>query len=235
MRKGVLAGALVLFLAWFLWKGLPFLRADRPAIWATPTVQPTDPSLLFPVRVPGGARVCVDGMPWGPQARVVQVTLLPGRRPSPELRVEARAPGYVARGTIAAGLGDNQPGGARITPAPREVTGTLCIRNTGRHTVGFYGVPAGGRTGAPVTVTIDGKKVADRQISVTLLSSPAQSMLSRFGDLIDHAAAWRPLASWTVWLLALALLIGTPIGVAVALARAGALDDERRPPPRDRN
>lgn len=243
MRKGLLIGVLVLFGAWFLVKPLKFLTADRPATWQTPTVQPLDPSVLFPVRVPGGGQVCTDGMLWAPQARVVLMTVLPGKRSTPELRVEARGAGYVARGRIAPGFIDNQPVTARLTPAPREVPGTLCVRNTGRFAVSLYGVPSGGRQAAKVTTTVDGKIVPDRQLSVTLLASGSASILSRLGDVIDHVAAFRPVSPWFVWLLLIALLIGTPVAVAVALARAGALDDEadavehdaqpRGDPPRD--
>jgi hypothetical protein len=227
MRKSLLVAALGIFAVWFLVKGLPFLLHDRPAIWQTPTSTPQTAADLLPVTATPGGQLCVDGMPWAPQARYVQVTLLPGvHRTAPAVDVVASAPGYRATGRIPAGLRQNAKAYVKIAPAPREVNGTLCLVNRGARPLAFYGVPRNGRLPAPVKVTLDGVPFADRQVSVTLLTNPSQPILGRLGDILDHVAAFRPLAAWEVWLLALALVLGTPVAVAVALARAGALDDD---------
>jgi hypothetical protein len=144
----------------------------------------------------------------------------------------------VSRGRIAPGLKDRGVGTAQLTPAAREVSGTFCLRNTGARTIGFFGVPSGGRTGAnPVKVTVNGRPVRRQQLSVTLLSNPSQSLLGRMGDVLDHAAAFRPVSTWMLWLLLLLLLIGAPVALALALARAVAADDPRdarEPSPPDR-
>jgi hypothetical protein len=227
MRRGVLAGTLVLFLAWFLVKALPFLTDGRPATWATPTSTPFSGDQLAPVTVPAGGRICVSGMPWAPDARYVQLRVLPGvRGRSPALDVLATAPGYRAAATIPAGLPQNADAIAKIDPAPREVTGSLCVTNRGTTKLGFYGVLEKGRLAAPVEVTVDGRPSADRQLSVTLLTNPSQSLLGRFDDVLDHVAAFRPVGPWLVWLLALALMLGTPLALALTLAAAVG-EDER--------
>jgi hypothetical protein len=225
----VLIGTLVLFAAWFVVKAVPFLTEGRPAIWATPTSSPFSAGQLVPVAVPAGERVCITGMPWGPQARYVELQMLPGvRARTPPVAVEATGPGgYRATGTIAAGLRQNEKGVARIAAAPDEVTGTLCATNRGRRALSLYGVPKQGRFVVPgVRMTVAGEPVLDRQLSVTLLSSPDQSLIGRMGDVLWHAAAWRPIGTWALWILMALLLVGTPVAVAVALARAAADDDQ---------
>jgi hypothetical protein len=225
MRSGVLAGALALFLAWFVVKAVPFLTEGRPAIWATPTALPFQPDRLKPVTVPARGRACIDGVEWAPEARYVSVAVLPGvHRRTEEIGVEARARGYRANGVIGPGLGQNERGYARIAPAPREVTGSVCIVNRGGGPLALFGVPKGGREQAAVNVTIDGREVADRQLSITLLTDPSQSTLGRFGTVVGHVATFRPISTWMVWIVLL-LVIGTPVAVGGALARAAFADD----------
>jgi hypothetical protein len=225
MHRGVLAGALVLFLAWFLVKGIPFLTEGRPATWATPTSTPSSGDQIAPVTVGAGGRICVGGMPWGPDARYVELRVQPGvHAMAPAIDLVATAPGYRATATVPAGLKQNAEAIAKIAPASHEVTGTLCV--VPRAKLSLYGVLKQGRLAAPVAVTLDGRRVADRQLSVTLLTNPSQSLLGRFGDALDHVAAFRPVGRWFVWLVALALVLGTPVALAFALAEAAAEDDE---------
>jgi hypothetical protein len=232
MRKGILAGFLGLFLVWFLVAGLAYLLKSRPAIWATPTSEPYDVGQLTPVAVPGHGRICVDGMPWAPEARLVQLRVLPGPTArTPALGIEATGPGgYRATTKIPAGLVQNDRATAPIRPAAREITGTLCVTNEGARPTSFYGVPTADRLGAAVKVTVNGRALADRQLSVTLLQSRDKAILGRLGTVLSHVAAFRPIGAWMVWILLALLLVGTPVGVALALARASADDDEASTP-----
>jgi hypothetical protein len=229
MRRRLVIGVLAAFAAWFLVKAVPYLTEGRPAVWATPTSEPYTAAQLSPVTVPARRQVCVDGMPWAPDARYVQLRVLPGVRPAraPELGVEATGPGYRATGTVPAGLRQNDQAIARIAPAPRELSGRLCVTNRGARALALYGVGRQGRLAAPVEMTVAGREVADRQLSVTLLSNPDQSLIGRMGDVLDHVAAFRPIGTWIVWLVLAALLVGVPAGVAVALGKAAALDDDQ--------
>jgi hypothetical protein len=231
MRRGLLVGTLALLAAWFLVKAVPFLTEGRPAVWATPTSRPFSAQQLFPVAVPAGRRACVTGMPWGPQARYVQLEVLPGvRNRTPPLTVEASGPGYRASGAIAGGLKQNAKGVARIAAAPRELTGSVCVLNRGTRPLELFGVSTQGRQVAPVRMTVAGRDVKDRQLSITLLSNPDQSLIARMGDVLGHVAGFRPVGTWVVWILLLLLLLATPAGVALALSRAGAMDDDDQEP-----
>jgi hypothetical protein len=225
MRKRLLAGFLVLFAVWFAYKALPFLRDGRAATYATPTVQPTDPAALAPVVVKGGQTACTDQIPFGPDARYVQFTLTGSKRPASPITVVARAPGYRAQAQLPAGTPGDVLQTVPITPAPRGVSGTLCLTNDGRHQVAFYGINPG-RGSSPSTTLVDDKPVP-QELSLTLLTHPSQGLGARLGTLASHIAAFRPLTGWEVWLLGLLAVLGVPVAVAVALARAAGDDAPR--------
>ena len=226
MRRRLLAGTLVLFALWFVWKAIPWLDRARPATYATPTVQPYDPGLLSPIAVKGGKRVCTDQMPWGPDARYVQFTLTGNvKRPNPAIGVTASGPGYRATATLPAAAGGDVLQTVAITPARATMDdGTLCLTNTGRHQVMFYGI-APGRGSGPSTTTVDGGAPLAQELSVTLLTNPSQAPIDRLGTLSSHIAAFRPLTGWEVFLLALLAVIGVPVAIGFVLARAAAQDD----------
>ncbi|HEV7493843.1 hypothetical protein [Baekduia sp.] len=236
MRRGLFAGVLVLFALWFVVKAVPFLDRARPATYATPTVQPTDPASLAPIAVKGGQSVCADRMPWGPDARYVQFTLTGSKRPASPLRIVASGPGYRATAQLPAGTAGDVLQTVAITPARTEIpNGTLCVFNEGRHQVKVYGINPG-RSSSLSTTKVNGKPI-DQELSITLLTHPSQSLSGRLGTIASHIAAFRPVAGWEVFLLGLLAVFGVPVAVAVALSRAAAEDemgnvaDGAEPPP----
>jgi hypothetical protein len=224
MRRGLLAGVLVLFALWFVVRAMPFLDRERPAIYATPTVQPTDPTTLAPIAVKGGQSVCADQIPWGPDARYVQFTLTGSKWPPSPLRIVATGPGYRAVARLPEGAAGDVQQTVAITPARTEIPdGTLCVVNEGRHQVKVYGINPG-RGSSPSTTEVNGKPI-DQELSITLLTNPSQSLTARLGTIASHIAAFRPLTGWEVFLLGLLAAFGVPVAVGVALARAAAEDD----------
>jgi hypothetical protein len=224
MRKGLFAGTLALFVVWFAWKGVPFLTTERPATYATPTVQPTEPATLAPIAVKGGKTACTDNIPFGPDARYVQFTLVGGKYPASALSIVASAPGYRATARLPAGTPGNALQTVRLAPASRPVeNGRLCLTNEGRRQVAFYGINPG-RGSSPSTTVVDGKPIP-QELSITLLTSPSQSLGARLGTVASHIAAFRPVTGWQVFLLGLLAVLGVPVAVAYALARAAAQDE----------
>ena len=228
MRRPLLVMAAI-FLGFFVWKALPFLTADRQDTYATPSLQPDTLAPLQALTVPAGAKVCVDKVPFGPDARYVLVTGLPGTPTTKPLELTAGAPGYRARGRIPAGLADNQQAIVKLEPAAvTESLGTVCIRNAERRTVGFYGTGRDGRMAAPSMTTIDGRP-APVSLSLSLLTTPNASIGSRLGELSGRIAAFRPVTGWQVFLTMVLLLIGTPAALMAAVAYAGRAAGEDPP------
>jgi hypothetical protein len=225
MRRGLLAGVLVLFALWFVVRAMPFLDRGRPAIYATPTIQPTEPAALAPIAVKGGKSVCADQIPWGPDARSVQFTLTGGSKwPTSPLGIVATGPGYRATARLPDGTAGDVQQTVAIAPARTVIpNGTLCIVNEGRHQIKLYGINPG-RGSSPSTTKVDGKPI-EQELSITVLTSPSQSLTARLGTIASHIAAFRPLTGWQVFLLGLLAVFGVPVAVGVALARAAAEDD----------
>ena len=160
MRKGLLAGFLVLFALWFVVRAVPFLDRERPAISATPTVQPTDPTTLAPIAVKGGQSACADQIPWGPDARYVQFTVTGSKWPPSPVRIVATGPGYRAVARLPEGAAGDVQQTVAITPARTEIPdGSLCVVNEGRHQIKLYGINQG-RGSSPSTTTVG--RQADR-------------------------------------------------------------------------
>jgi hypothetical protein len=237
MRRGLLAGVLVLFALWFVVRAVPFLDRERPATYATPTIQPTDPASLAPIAVKGGQSVCADQIPWGPDARYVQFTLTGSKWSTSPLGIVATGPGYRATARLPDGTAGDVQQTVAITPARTIIpNGTLCIVNEGRHQIKLYGINPG-RGSSPSTTKVDGKPI-DQELSITVLTSLSQSLTARLGTIASHIAAFRPLTGWQVFLLGLLAAFGVPVAVGVALARAAAEDDVADagvdgPPPAD--
>jgi hypothetical protein len=227
MRKAPLILVIAVFGVWFLAKGLPFLDTAPAAVSATPIPAPGSAEELAPVNVGRGQRVCVDGISYGPDARYAQVTMLSPGKPAGALRFEARATGYSADADVPAGTVDNAPVTVALRPAEREVAGgSLCIVNRGR-AIAFYGIDP---SVSPARTTVDGAPQKQQDLSVTLLTSGSQPLGDRLGDLFAHAAAFNPMSTWCVWILFALVLVGAPIAIGVALARAAADDDAPEAP-----
>lgn len=222
MRKTPLVVIVVAFAAFLVIKAPGWLDKAPAQTYATPVAQPDSGGELAPVQVPKRQEACVDRIPFGPDARYVLVTVVTDGPAAGPLEITAKADGYAATARVAAGTPNNGQVVAPIAPAAREGLGTLCITNQGKREIGLYGVGGGAN---PSTTTVAGA-VSDRDLSVTLLTSPSKSLGSRFGSLLHNAAAFNPLSPWLLWIVLALVLVGAPVGVGVALGRAAADDDQ---------
>lgn len=226
------AGLLVLAggaLQWFV----PFLTRERQVTSSTPAPPPLVAST--PVTLAPGSRACMDQVAFDAHSEVARLRADPHGRPGPRLLLEATAPGYHARGEIAAGYRGTRrptraqdaagyrPDGslpltARLATPSRPVIGVLCIRNAGAQPVDLEGT-AEARTNARTNVTLDGQPIPV-DVSITLAAARERSLLDRLGEVFDHAATFKsPLVTgWLLWPLAALLLLGVPGTVLWALA-----------------
>ena len=162
MRKGLLAGVLALFALWFVVEGraVPGPRApgdlrdaDRPA--DRPDLARADR------RSRAARRACTDQIPWGPDARYVQLTLTaapsgPRRRCAswPPAPATARPRGCPRARPATC----SRP--CAIAPARTEIPdGKLCVVNEGRSSGQVVRDQPGPRLGS---VDHDGGRQADR-------------------------------------------------------------------------
>lgn len=214
-----LAGALVLVcvLVWFV----PYLT--RKQQW--PASVP-DPAALFAVTefpVAAHQQSCVSGVTIDASSRLAQIELRPiNPRASlgPPVELVLQGEGYRGVVHVPGGYGG---GGAAlpITPAPtRTVIGTACFVNRGSSTVLLDGTTET-RTLSRSTTLLNGRPTPG-DIALTLLDNRPRSLLHRLGEVFGHASNLtdRLIPVWLIWLLALLVALGVPIGVLAAFYRA---------------
>jgi hypothetical protein len=204
---------------------LPWLRADRPAVFSTPIARP--PSVVAELPLRAEAEACVDNILFAPDAQElkIQATRTPGTG-GPPLLVTARADGYRSRTSVPGGYGAADLE-IPLRPAPRELGGgTLCVRNTGERSVSFLATVEG-RALATARTTVDGRP-APAQLSLTLQERRPASLHARAGELLQRAAAFRPayLSPAVLWLMVAGVALIVPVATLVALGRA--LDEDAR-------
>ena len=159
-------------------------------------------------------------MPLEPAIKRVRMVLHAlGAEASP-LRFELRGPGYRGTGRFAGYTpGTRVPVAADVTPSPpKAVDGTLCLRNTGRRSVGLVGTDEGFSASLPGT-SVDGTSAGAVDPALAFLDGPPRSLLSQAGTVLGRASDFTggvvPL--WLLWPLTVLLVLAAPVAVALEL------------------
>lgn len=209
---------------------LPWLTRDESVRVATPV----PPALVqvAEVRVPPGQELCVNNVVFPKEAAAISMAgrTLDGK-PGPALTVTADGEDWRARSVI-------EPGwqtvlATQLGRPPKDVLAAICLTNTGRQTVIVNGNPDPAKLNG-VQATLDGKPITGAP-ELELREAELRSRLARAGFMIGRAAelTWRPLAGWSVTVIALlALALTLVVGVG-ATAWSMARDDDAAPEPGD--
>jgi hypothetical protein len=113
---------------------------------------------------------------------------------------------------------------------------SICVRNRGpgrtwiwgdsfsasKHGTRFSVRP----TIAPAYATVRGKRAGDADLSMAFTVREPRSLLTRLPGMFRHAALFRPwfVGAWLFWALLAAMVLGAPLLLRAALARAAAED-----------
>jgi hypothetical protein len=171
------------------------------------------------VRLPGRRTACIRPVPLEPGVRQVQMLVHATGPQTRPLDITLRSPGYVGRGRF---IGYPAGGPALVLATldrapPRDQDGELCIRNTGRRSVGLVGTNEPESQTLPVTY-VGRRPPSDIDPAITFLSGRRVSILGDPGASLRRAAALTGVVpAWLMWPLGLLFLIGVPIAVAAAL------------------
>jgi hypothetical protein len=221
MRSRTLAivSVLVVFGVGALLSYLPYLTQDHQVSVSTPS--PEGLVSIKEIKVRPGQRACISPVPLEPAIKRVRMVLHAlGTEASP-LRFELRGPGYRGTGRFAEYTpGTQVPVAADVTPSPPEdVDGTLCLRNTGRRSVGLVGTDDGFSASLPGT-SVDGTSAGAVDPALTFLDGPPRSLLSQAGTVLGRASDFTggvvPL--WLLWPLTALLVLAAPVALALAFA-----------------
>lgn len=224
MAKRVWIGGLVVFalVAAIVW--VPWFTEKRTVIAATPVTPP-----LFgvtPVPLGPGKAACLDELTLAPEMEIGQIGVRTDAGPGPALEVTVEGDGYRDTTRIPGGYEPTQALQFRLEPPAAALIGRLCVRNAGDRPVELIGTNEFRTMGRP-TMTADGQS-QPFDFQLQFFERERESFAGRIGDIFGHAAVFTPgvVPAALIGMLALLALIGIPVGILSALARA-ARDDEQ--------
>jgi hypothetical protein len=173
----------------------------------------------------GGQQACQKPVDPPPERfdRVV-VSLGTFGRPGPPVDVLLRpyAPGAkTIRGRLRGGypdVGVTREHAIAVTATLRGPA-EICLRNRGTRRVAVFGAP--GLAHRTSSATVAGKPIGG-DLAIRLESARPRSLLSRLPDVFRHAALFKPswVGPWTFWVLTALVLVGVPVVMGWAVARA---------------
>jgi hypothetical protein len=127
--------------------------------------------------------------------------------------------GYRAAANVPGRYADNAMLAVSIPRPPGSRLVKVCIRNRGRHKVGFYA--AGDRAESRARVFVAGRRVGATP-TLTFNERERSTVAGQAGVIAGRIAVFRGFLdhAWVVWLLALLALVAAPVLVAAGLAAA---------------
>ena len=195
-------------------KAVPALTQERTVIAATPVPDPVSP--LEKLKLQRGATLCVDSIPYTPDASRLRLLVPQLDGPPQPLRIRLRARGLDEARRIAPTYQPSSPIVVPFTPVTRSSFGTVCVHNVGRHAVNL-GMTSDPRNTSRSQAVLNGKPYGN-EIPVTLLERNRASILSRTGDIVGHVAAFKPgLVVALLWPLLILVVVAVPTLVLAAV------------------
>jgi hypothetical protein len=217
--RSALISVLAVFAVFALATYVPHLTRDHAVAVSTPS--PEGFVSIKEVKVRPGQRACISPVPLEPAIRRVRMVLHALGTQAAQLELELRGPGYRATGRFAGyPAGRQVPAIADVSPAPpSDADGSLCLRNTGRRSVGLVGTDDGFSASLPGTM-VDGQPPGAVDPALEFLDGPPRSLLSQAGAVLGRASDFTggvvPL--WLLWPLTVLLVLGGPVAMALAFA-----------------
>lgn len=224
MRRAAVVTYAVAVLAFAGVAGVPWLTKKRDFPAAVTSPPPVDVVTL--VVVPPRERVCMRDVALDPHGDQVRFKVGTYGKPGPPLAVSVRGAGYDATGRLAAGYADNLEHSVAIARPPRSELATVCIRNGGRATIAFYG--AHQRSQSRVLVDVGGEPV-DASPMLAFYESRPVSIADRLTTTLSRMAVFRGPLGYpaVIWAILALFVVGVPLALGAALARAFAGDQRR--------
>lgn len=221
----ILIGGLVLFVPHLTRKSQSIVGVPAPVVSPKGQEVAKGPVLTeFPV--PPDQQACMSSIAIEPGSRTAKFQLRPAQLTEsggPPVELVLSAPGYREVSHVPGGyLGGSYA--APLTAPTHAVIGSACFVNRGKSTVLLDGIGEAGTVFRAAT-TIDRKPV-NGEIALTFLGRP-RSLLGSLGTIFGHVSVLtdRLVPVWLVWLLAVLVTLGVPLGVLAALYLAMREDE----------
>jgi hypothetical protein len=208
----ILIGALL----WFR----PYVTKKQVSISAVAV--PNALSVTTPYQLAPGEQACMTAVAVEPNSLAAQFELHPAT-PSPQggppVALVLSAPGYRSVSRLAGGY----PGGLAtlpVTPPKHSLLASACFVDEGHTDVVLVG-SSEPRTYSRSTMSVGGASVVG-DVALTLFDTHPSSLLARAGTIFGHASNLTDhlIPVWLIWILAVLVLFGVPLGVLAAFYTA---------------
>jgi hypothetical protein len=172
---------------------------------------------------------CLEPLTFTPETRQVQLTIKSqGTR---SLQLDVQGPGWSERRPFTS-AGERDIVRVPITP-PRNLTGKLCVTNTGHGKASLIGTDEQ-RSRTAVSMTVNGKPGPEgRTFAISLLTKSPQTLLARLDDAVRGASTLSGglAPEFLLWILLVLCLLAIPAFPVIALVlAAGDYRSSRRSP-----
>jgi hypothetical protein len=211
-RLALVIGLAALVAAGVVW-GIPFLSDERDYVAVTPQPDPLVEVSLIPLR--GGQVACMDDAVLDTRSEEARFRVGTNFGPPVPLDLTITGGGYTERLEVPATYRDSEVIRVPIEPPARETAVSICIRNRGDRRVALYG--AADRTNSRSQVRVDGRPVTP-DFGIVFYEREPASIADRLPTAIQRATVFRgPLSADLLWVVLVLFVVGTPLGVLLAL------------------
>jgi hypothetical protein len=218
---GALAGALVLLVG-AVAIGRPYLTKKRDYPASIP--QPPSVVAIELVRMKPGQSACLHDAVMDTHSERALFQVETYGKPTVPLRFALTGDGYRATVNVPASAYKDEGILNLPVPAPdRDVFVRACVTNAGKRPAALFATTAA--EPGPVVATLDGEPVGTNPW-LAFYEAKRTSIADRLTTIVSRMAIFRPpfIGGWLLWPLAALFVLGVPIVVLLAYARA--LDDD---------
>jgi hypothetical protein len=230
MRRIAVGAAVVVLVLGALFVVRPFIAAERDMPAEIPSPASLERTDLVPLT--HGAPVCFGNAVADHRSEQVRFKIYSPHGPAPALSVHVAGPGYDYTAKIPPGTPDNTLVQAPIPAPPANVPVRVCIRSAGRPPIALFA--SSDRTRSRSMATVDGKRTI-KSVWFSFYEPAPRAITERLPDTIQRMTVFRPhyVTQGVLWVLAVLFLVGMPIAVIWAYARALRDDGLAEGPPVD--
>jgi hypothetical protein len=230
MRRAAVIGAVVVLVLGALLVVRPFVAAprDQPAEIVSPAALARTDTVELAV----GHPVCFASAVIEQHSQVARFKIGSATNTTPPIDMTIKGAGYDFTAKVPAGTVQEQLVSVPVTPPPTDVIVEVCFSNRGTQPVSLFA--SSDRTRSRSLATVDGEVVGGRpgkSVWFGFYEATPRTIVERLPTTLERMTVFRPhyVTRGVLWVLAVLLLVGVPVGIVWGYQRA-LRDDERLEP-----
>jgi hypothetical protein len=233
MRKAAVISAVVVLVLGALLVVRPFVAAQRDQ--AAEIVSPASLTQTDTVELAPGHPVCFGDAVIERHSEIARFKIGSPTNGTPPIDVNIHGGGYDYTAKVPAGTLQEQLVSVPVPAAPTDLQVDVCFANRGKAPVSLFA--SNDRTRSRSIATVDGKVAGGppgKSVWFGFYEAVPRSITERLPTTLERMTVFRPhyVTRGVLWVLAVLLLVGVPVGIVWGYQRA-LRDDERSEPPRE--